>query len=109
MRHIKRPLGFLILLAAMIAPSAHAVPSFARQTGMTCEACHTVYPELNHFGRMFKANGYTLDNLRQVRGITAKKEEMLDLSSLPPISAMVQVSETRIHARKAAPLGCRSS
>lgn len=96
MRHIKRPLGFLVLLAAMIAPSAHAVPSFARQTGMTCEACHTVYPELNHFGRMFKANGYTLDNLRQVRGITAKKEEMLDLSSLPPISAMVQVSETQL-------------
>jgi hypothetical protein len=80
----------------MLAPSAHAVPSFARQTGMTCEACHTVYPELNHFGRMFKANGYTLDNLRQVRGITAKREEMLDLSSLPPISAMVQVSETQL-------------
>jgi hypothetical protein len=93
---IRKQLGFLILLGAMLAPSAHAVPSFARQTGMTCEACHTVYPELNHFGRMFKANGYTLDNLRQVRGITAKREEMLDLSSLPPISAMVQVSETQL-------------
>jgi hypothetical protein len=93
---IRKQLGFPILLGAMLAPSAHAVPSFARQTGMTCEACHTVYPELNHFGRMFKANGYTLDNLRQVRGITAKREEMLDLSSLPPISAMVQVSETQL-------------
>jgi hypothetical protein len=93
---IRKQFGFLILLGAMLAPSAHAVPSFARQTGMTCEACHTVYPELNHFGRMFKANGYTLDNLRQVRGITAKREEMLDLSSLPPISAMVQVSETQL-------------
>ncbi len=96
MRSTRKRYGFLILLGAMIAPSAHAVPSFARQTGMTCEACHTVYPELNHFGRMFKANGYTLDNLRQVRGITAKREEMLDLSSLPPISAMVQVSETQL-------------
>lgn len=97
MSHIERPLGILILLLGiLLAPCAQAVPSFARQTGMTCEACHTVYPELNHFGRMFKANGYTLDNLRQVRGITAKKEEMLDLSGLPPISAMVQVSETQL-------------
>jgi hypothetical protein len=96
MSHMEKPLGFLVLLGALAAPYAQAVPSFARQTGMTCEACHTVYPELNHFGRMFKANGYTLDNLRQVRGITAKKEEMLDLSSLPPISAMVQVSETQL-------------
>ncbi|MCL2430275.1 MAG: hypothetical protein FWD12_13680, partial [Alphaproteobacteria bacterium] len=44
------------------APTALAVPSFARQTGMACEACHTVYPELTHFGRVFKANGYTLSN-----------------------------------------------
>lgn len=96
MSPMRKEYGFLILLGAMLAPAAHAVPSFARQTGMTCEACHTVYPELNHFGRMFKANGYTLDNLRQVRGITAKKEEMLDLSGLPPISAMIQVSDTQL-------------
>lgn len=76
------------------APAARAVPSFARQTGMACEACHTVYPELTHFGRVFKANGYTLDNLKPVRGITATKNEMLDLTGLPPISLMVQVSGT---------------
>jgi hypothetical protein len=80
------------------APLAFAVPSFARQTGMACEACHTVFPELTHFGRMFKANGYTLDNLNQVRGITAKKEEMLALSGLPPLSAMIQVSGTQLNS-----------
>src|SRR5262245_8034851 len=39
---------------------ARAVPSFARQTGMPCDACHSAgfYPELNNFGRMFKMNGY---------------------------------------------------
>src|ERR1700751_5686065 len=71
-----------------------AVPSFARQTGLACEACHTVFPELNHFGRMFKANGYTLDNLKQVRDIDIQKQEMLSLSTLPPLAAMIQVSET---------------
>ena len=72
------------------------MPSFARQTGMTCEACHTVFPELNHFGRMFKANAYTLDNLNQVRGITPTKQEMLDLAGLPPLSVMVQISDTQL-------------
>lgn len=58
---------------AMSAPEALAVPSFARQTGMACEACHTVFPELTHFGRVFKANGYRLTNLKQVRDVSGKK------------------------------------
>lgn len=85
--------AFVLTGFCFISP-AGAVPSFARQTDMTCEACHTVYPDLNHFGRLFKANGYTLDNLRPVRGITATKNEMLALTGLPPISVMVQASET---------------
>ncbi len=85
----------LPLLAGLAAPAALAVPSFARQTGMACEACHTVWPELTHFGRVFKANGYVLDNLKQVRGVTAQKEEILSLSNLPPLSIMVQASFTQ--------------
>ena len=85
-----------LLVALLVAPSAQAVPSFARQTGMACEACHTVFPELTHFGRMFKANAYTIDNLKPVRGVSATRQELLDLSGLPPISLMVQVSQTSI-------------
>jgi hypothetical protein len=77
------------------APTAHAVPSFARQTGMACQACHTVFPELTHFGRMFKANAYTLDNLKQLRGMTQDREELLSIGQQPPISAMAQVSYTK--------------
>jgi hypothetical protein len=84
----------LLISGCLIAPMAQAVPSFARQTGMACEACHTVFPELTHFGRMFKANGYTIDNLKQVQGITATKDQMLSLSALPPIAVMVQISDT---------------
>ncbi|HUO96523.1 MAG TPA: hypothetical protein VMT92_09855 [Steroidobacteraceae bacterium] len=88
---------FLIpLLVVLAVPTAEAVPSFARQTGMACEACHTVWPELTHFGRVFKANGYILDNLKQVRGVTQQKEEILELASLPPLSLMVQVSMTQL-------------
>ncbi len=89
-------LTITLLAALAFAPPAFAVPSFARQTGMACEACHTVFLELNHFGRMFKANAYTLDNLKPVRGINAAKSEMLALSGLPPISLMVQVSQTTL-------------
>ena len=91
-RAVTALVSVLLLLAA---PAALAVPSFARQTGMACEACHTVWPELNHFGRVFKANGYLLDNLQQVRGVTAKREEILSLASLPPLSIMVQISDTQ--------------
>ncbi len=82
--------------ALAAAPAAHAVPSFARQTGMACEACHTVFPELTHFGRVFKANGYTLTNVKQVRDVTGKKEELLELSQFPPLSIMAQISYTEM-------------
>ncbi|MDA8093485.1 MAG: hypothetical protein M0T84_06145, partial [Betaproteobacteria bacterium] len=45
--------GAVGLLALSAAPAA-AVPSYARQTGLACEACHTVFPELTPFGRRFK-------------------------------------------------------
>ncbi len=67
--------GALATLAlALLSTSAQAVPSFARQTGMACEACHTVWPELTHFGRVFKANGYILDNLKKVLGVSQRKD-----------------------------------
>jgi hypothetical protein len=87
------PLAAALLITA---PAALAVPSFARQTGMACEACHTVFPELTHFGRVFKANGYVLSNLKQVRDVTPKKEELLELSQFPPLSIMAQISYTQM-------------
>jgi hypothetical protein len=80
----------------LAALPASAVPSFARQAGLSCEACHTVFPELTHFGRMFKANGYILTNIPQVVGVTPEKEQRLSLNQLPPLSVMVQVSNTSL-------------
>lgn len=41
---------------------AHALPSFARQTGQQCATCHAggQFPELTPFGRTFKLTGYTI-------------------------------------------------
>ncbi|HVW71500.1 MAG TPA: hypothetical protein VHB68_21145 [Steroidobacteraceae bacterium] len=83
------------VLCASVRPAA-AVPSFARQTGMACEACHTVFPELTHFGRMFKANGYILDNVKQVQDVSARKEQLLELAGIPPLSIMLQISYSQL-------------
>jgi len=88
--------GAAAMLWLALVPRAEAVPSFARQTGMACEACHTVFPELTHFGRVFKANGYTLTNVKQVRDVSGKKEELLELSQFPPLSIMAQLSYTEM-------------
>src|SRR3990167_6308378 len=50
-----------VLAATAFAPEAMAIPAFARQTGMACNACHAQhFPILNSFGRAFKASGYTM-------------------------------------------------
>jgi hypothetical protein len=59
-----RPFFVALLVGAIAflsgALQCRAVPSFARQLNMQCIACHTEFPVLNDFGRLFKLNGYTL-------------------------------------------------
>ena len=83
------------LIGMFAAQPAYAVPSFGRQTGLACEACHTAFPELTPFGRRFKLNGYVLDNLPQVQTITPENKESLLLNWIPPLSVMFQASYTK--------------
>jgi hypothetical protein len=79
------------VLALVFAGSeARAVPSFARQTGMECTACHTAFPQLTPFGRVFKLEGYTLSN---------------DATHLPPLAVMLQGAPGFTHTRKDQPDG----
>ena len=50
----------IFILELIIPREASALPSFARQTGLGCGACHTEFPQLTPFGRRFKILGYTL-------------------------------------------------
>lgn len=53
----------LIVAVTIISGSSksHAIPAFARQTGIACSGCHFQhFPTLNAFGRAFKSNGYTM-------------------------------------------------
>ena len=62
---IGRNIRMLVSVAALLAtfgaaPPAQAVPSYARQTGQECIACHVSFPELTPYGRYFKLTGYTI-------------------------------------------------
>lgn len=50
--------------ATLAAHAKSAIPAFARKYGLPCSACHTVWPELNNFGQVFRDNGYQLRNER---------------------------------------------
>jgi len=71
---------------------ANAVPSFARQTGLSCNVCHSNPPELTAFGRLFKLRGYVLTDLAANGKVGNTKD--LFLSKAIPLSAMVLLSNT---------------
>jgi hypothetical protein len=84
-----------VILAAMGASPAHAIPSFARQTKMPCSVCHTQVPELTEFGRTFKLNGYTLRAIEAIEAQDSAGREELSLNLMPIVSIMAQASWTQ--------------
>lgn len=76
---------FLLLVlgfSLVFIEKAFSVPSFKRQTGMSCSACHTLFPELTPFGRSFKLGGFVLSSSDK------------PYQYPPPISVMAQLSHT---------------
>jgi hypothetical protein len=68
------------------------IPSFARQTGLACSACHYQFPQLTPFGRLFKINGYSLTGLKTIKEGDKRKEAGLALVPIGPVSIMFQTS-----------------
>jgi len=97
-----RPLFALVLGTIVVATwvtatprSAEALPSFARQTGQPCGACHTDFPALTPFGRRFKLGGYTLGGSTQFRTTPfPTSDEDKAKPYWPPIATMAIVGFT---------------
>jgi len=87
--------GLFALVPLLCAPAAWAIPSFARQTKLACNACHTQFPELNAFGREFKLNGYVLRNIDGLEQKTSTGRKDLDLPLFSLLSMMFQTSLTQ--------------
>ncbi len=47
-----------LVLGVFNAPSAEAIPAFARKYGTSCQTCHVAFPKLTPFGEAFRRNGY---------------------------------------------------
>src|ERR1700731_2410689 len=117
--------AMVVVLAGFLtigfAPSAQALPSFARQTGQPCGTCHTDFPALTPYGRRFKLLGYTpgggefrttpfssqagidaraeLDKLRgYAKAINPPATGDGDKEYVPPISMMAIVGFTHTQA-----------
>lgn len=72
--------GTALLALGMLLPyQANALPSFARQTGQDCAACHigAYGPQLTPYGQKFKIGGYT------------EKGGSANDNSIPLLSAML--------------------
>ncbi len=81
--------GAVVLVALLLsADRVEAVPSFARQLGVPCSTCHTVFPQLTPFGRNFKLRGYTMAS--HTEGETPRLQE----AYWAPISLMLMTSYT---------------
>jgi hypothetical protein len=88
--------AILIAIATLKPSTANAVPSYARQTGLACNACHTTPPELNSAGRRFKALGYT-DRKAETEAVTSESGDRhapLDLIRSLPLSGWFETSLT---------------
>ena len=85
----------LSMFSALGAERALAIPSYARQTTLSCNSCHITFPRLNPFGRLFKLNGYTMTGIKSIVS-TVPNNPALKLTSFMPMSAMVLASQTWI-------------
>ena len=86
----------IVISVLMLSRPAWAVPSYARQTGLGCDSCHTSYPGLTSLGREFKADGYTMSGLTQMQKVESKPNQSapgMNINRIPNLSVILQADE----------------
>jgi hypothetical protein len=84
----------LVLAALAITPACWAIPSFSRQTGLPCNACHYTPPELTPLGRIFKLSGYDL--IGAAKDSTIGDGKTLQLLKEFPLSVAFTLSDSSL-------------
>src|SRR3989449_3558174 len=80
--------------SAYARSATRLTPTYARQTGLACSACHTHFPELTPTGRAFKLNGYVFRRSESLEGKNPEGQQSLLLNLVAPVSLMFQTSYT---------------
>jgi hypothetical protein len=114
--HILSRIGITAAAAAVVAltgfltigfaPPAAALPSFARQTGQPCGACHTDFAGLTPYGRRFKIGGYTYGGGPYRTTLFPSADDSPPSNQkhwVPPISMMAIVGFTHTEADQPPP------
>ncbi len=78
-------LFFAGLMNLVLPVESYAVPSFARQVQKPCSACHTIWPNLNQYGRQFKVKAYTDVSPKS----KLVKKDNLNMLAVLPVSVRV--------------------
>ena len=90
---------FALLIGLFLkAPTASAIPSYARQTGFPCKSCHYMPPELTPLGRVFKLNGYTMTGKPTVTSPGKGNEGALNILESFPLSVLFDTSFTSLQS-----------
>ncbi len=78
-------MGLTLLVAAVLAAPADAIPAFARRHNLTCMTCHDPIPRLNAFGERFAAQGFMLME-GDTTGMTSLGDPLLMMNTSFPIA-----------------------
>ncbi|MCL4497686.1 MAG: hypothetical protein M1467_06230 [Deltaproteobacteria bacterium] len=82
---------FILAFSFVIAPKkANAIPAFAQKYHFSCAVCHTVFPNLNPFGRAFWRNGFRLPGTNGTPSDATQITEGLSLPNPWPIPIMIE-------------------
>ena len=82
----------IVWLVTLAASVAHAVPSYSRQTGLSCATCHYTPPELTPFGRKFKLEAYAFTTKAEIKEDKKDHNAGLNLLESFPLSVVFDTS-----------------
>ncbi len=89
-----------VLVGYVQVSHSHAVPAFARQYDVQCNACHTRPPRLNRFGEQFHMMGFQIPSASRPDGLLGTLKDdgpvktLLDSAAVRVFGGLLEYSES---------------
>lgn len=80
----------LVFSLSSVPGKANAIPAFSQKYHFSCSVCHTVFPNLNPFGRAFWRNGYRLPATNGMPADATKVADGLTIPNPFPVPIMLE-------------------
>lgn len=99
----------LLVFLTLLNMQGEAVPSFARNLGIDCSVCHTDYPQLTEFGKIFLETGGDLLIQKKYGNLTMTPSNFSGHGHLLPIDDTISEDATTRLTRNQEQLKLRAS